>query len=193
MSFWSVVLIVLVGAPMTLFVTGMGMIFAAAGYANGGSKAHANGIVIGWLAFAWALAAAFGAFGLAPAWRAWHGGAESFDGGLRAFVDWLAGVGIAGALAIVAYRWFATMDRERAERSPLLNALRWLLLALGLVPYAAIGAWLVWPLVLWPVRGRFAWPDSATGWTHTAEIAAVLVAAMVVEVIVRSVRKRRGR
>ena len=190
MSFWAVVLIASIGAPMILFVTGMGMIFAAAGYANGGSKAHANGIVVGWLLFAWALAGAFCAFGLVPAWRALHGGAENFDGGLRTFIASLACIGIAGALAIVAYRYFATMDRERAERSPLLNALRWLLLALGLGPYAAIAAWLVWPLVLWPVRGHFAWPDPAAGWTHTVEIAAVLVAAMVGEVIVRRWRGR---
>ena len=190
MSFWSVVLVVLVGVPFVLFVTGMGVIFAAAGHANGGNKAHANTVVVGWLLIAWGLASAFGAFGLAPAWRAWHGGTENFDGALRAFVDWLAGVGVAGALAIVACRAFATMDRERAERSPLLNALRWLLLVLGLVPYAAIAAWIVWPLVLWPVQGRFAWPDSATGWTHTAEIAAVLVAVMGVEVILRKLRKR---
>jgi len=189
MSFWPVVLVALIGVPIALFVTGMGMIFAAAGYANGGSKAHANAVVVGWLVIAWALASAFGAFGLAPAWRAWHGGAENFDGALQAFVDWLAGVGIAGALAIVAYRALATMDRERAERSLLLNALRWLLLALGLVPYAAIVAWIAWPVVLWPVRGRFAWPDSATGWTHTAEIAAVLVAAMGAEALVRKLRK----
>lgn len=190
MSFWFVVLVALIGVPLILFVTGMGMIFAAAGYANGGNKAHGNAIVIGWAVIAWALSGAFGAFGLAPAWRAWHSGAENFDGALQAYFHWLAGVGIVGVLAIVAYRAFATMDRERAERSPLLKALRWLLLALGLVPYAAIGAWIVWPVVLWPVRGRFAWPDSATGWTHTAEIAAALVAAMGVEVVVRKLRKR---
>ena len=190
MSFRAIVLLVLIGVPMTLFVTGMGMIFAAAGYANGGSKAHANGIVIGWVVFAWLLAGAFGAFGLAPAWRAWHGGAQSFAGGLHAFVDWLAGVGVAGALALLAYRRIATMDRAQVERSPLLNALRWLLLALGLLPHAAIAAWLVWPLVLWPVQGRFAWPDPATGWTHTAEIAAVLVVAMGVEAVVRGRCKR---
>ena len=190
MSFWSVVLLALIGVPFALFVTGMGMIFAAAGYANGGNKAHANAVVVGWLVIAWGLVSALGAFGLAPAWRAWHGGAENFDGALQAFIDWLAGVGIAGALAIVAYRAFATMDRERAAHSPLLNALRWLLLVLGLVPYAAIAAWLVWPLVLWPVQGRFAWPDPAAGWMHTAEIAAVLVAAMGVETVVRKWRKR---
>jgi len=139
---------------------------------------------------AWILVAVFGAFGLAPAWRAWHGGAENFAGGLRLFADWLAGVGIAGALALAAYRRLVTMDRAQVERSPLLNALRWLLLAAGLVPYAAIAAWLLWPLVLWPVQGRFTWPDATTGWTHTAAISAVLVAAMIVEVAVRKLRKR---
>ena len=190
MSFWTIVLLVLIGVPMTLFVTGMGMIFAAAGYANGGSRAHANGIVVGWLVFAWLLAGAFGAFGLAPAWRAWHGGAEDFAGGLRAFVDWLAGVGIVSALALAVYRRLVAMDREQGERSPLLNVLRWALLAFGLSLYGALGAWLVWPLVLWPVHGHFAWPDSATGWTHTAEITAVLVAAMMIETAVRRLRQR---
>jgi hypothetical protein len=191
MSFWSVVLLVLIGVPMVLMFTGMGAIFAAGGYANGGSKAHANGIVIGWLVFAWALAGAFGAFGLAPTWRAWHGGAENFDGGLRTYLDWLAGVGICAALALVVYRRVVMTTREQAERSPLLvDALRWLLFSFGAVPYAALAAWLLWPLASWPVQGHFAWPDSSTGWTHTAEITAVLVAAMVVETVVRKARKR---
>lgn len=190
MSFWFVVLLALIGAPSVLFITGMGMIFAAAGYANGGDASRANAIVVGWVAFAWLLAGAFGAFGLAPTWRAWHGGPEDFDGGLRLYVDWLAGVGIVGGLALAAYRRLVTLDREQVERSPLLNALRWLLLSLGMVPYAAVAAWVVWPLVLWPLHGHFAWPDATTGWTHTAEIAAVLVAAMAIEVVVRKLRKR---
>ena len=190
LSFWTIVTLVLIGVPSVLMFTGMGMIFAAAGYANGGSMKHANAIVIGWFVFAWALASAFGAFGLAPAWRAWHGGVGNFDGALQGFVHWLAGVGIAGALAFVVYRRLVATDRHQMERSPLLNALRWLLLSLGLAPYAAIAAWLVWPLVLWPVQGRFAWPDAATGWTHTAEVTALLAAAMVVETVVRKWRKR---
>lgn len=190
MSFWFVVLLALIGAPSVMFITGMGMIFAAAGYANGGDASRGHAIVVGWAVFAWLLAAAFGAFGLAPTWRAWHGGAENFDGGLRLYVDWLAGVGIVGALALVAYRRLVTMDREQVARSPLLNVLRWLLLALGMAPWAALAAWVVWPLVLWPVHGHFAWPDAATGWTHTAGIAAVLVAAMVIEDMVRKLHKR---
>ena len=180
----------LIGVPMILMFTGMGAIFAAGGYANGGSKAHANGIVVGWLVFAWLLAGAFGAFGLAPTWRAWHGGAQDFDGGLLAYGHWLAGVGIVAAVALTAYVRLASMNREQVERSLLLNALRWALLAFGLSLYGALAAWLVWPLVLWPVHGHFAWPDSATGWTHTAEVTAVLVAAMVIEILVRKRLKR---
>ena len=192
LSFWSIVVLVLIGVPSVLMFTGMGAIFAAGGYANGGSKAHANGIVIGWLVFAWALASAFGAFGLAPVWRAWHGGAENFDGGWQAYVHWLAGVGVVSALALVVYVRLASMDREQVERSRLLIALRWALLAFGMSLYGALAAWLIWPLVLWPVHGHFAWPDPATGWTHTAEITAVLVAAMVVESGVRKLLERRG-
>lgn len=190
MSFWFVVLASLIGVPMVLFATGMGMIFAAAGLAGGPQEARATTIVYGWLAIAWGLVSAFGAFGLAPAWRAWHGGDENFDGGLQAFVDWLVGVGAAGLLGAAAVRAMAAMRGERAKRSPLLNAMRWLLLALGLVPWAALVAWIAWPLVLWPVHGTFAWPDAATGWTHTAEVAAILVAAMLVEEAVRRRRKR---
>ena len=190
MSFWFVVLAALIGVPMVLFVTGMGMIFAAAGLAGGPQEARAKTIVYGWLALAWGLVSVLGAFGLAPAWRAWHGGGENFDGGLQAFVDWLLGVGAAGLMAGAAVRAMAAMRGERAKRSPLLGALRWLLLVLGLVPWAAIVAWIAWPLVLWPVRGTFAWPDAATGWTHTGEVAVILVAAMVVEETVRKLSKR---
>jgi hypothetical protein len=38
---------------------------------------------------------------------------------------------------------------------------RWLLLALGMAPCAAIAAWIVWPLVLWPARDRLEWPATA--------------------------------
>jgi hypothetical protein len=82
------------------------------------------------------------------------------------------------------------MSREQVERSLLLNALRWALLAFGLSLYGALAAWLIWPLVLWPVHGHFEWPDSTTGWTHTAEVTAVLVALMVVEIVVRKALKR---
>ena len=190
MSFWFVVLAVLIGVPFVLFLTGMGMIFAAAGHANGGSMARANGIVAGWFVFAWVLLAVFGAFGLVPAWRAMHGGAQDLAGGLHALAGWLAGVGIVGSVALLAYRRLATLDRKQAERSPLLNVVRWVLLAVGFVPWAAIGAWLLWPLVLWPVNGHFAWPDAATGWTHTAWITALLFAVMVVEDVVRKLRAR---
>ncbi len=188
--FWPAVLAVLIGVPVLLLFTGMGMVFAAAGYAGGPRASRAQAVVAAWLALAWVLVSVFGAFGLAPAWRAWHGGAESFAGGLRALADWLAGVGLAGVLAAVAVRRVAAMGRDVLTRSPLAGALRWLLFALGLVPWAALVAWLAWPLVLWPVHGRFAWPDAATGWTHTGEISALLVAAMLVEEAVRRQLRR---
>ena len=190
MSFWLVVLAALLGVPFVLFFTGMGMIFAAGGYAGGPQESRGKAIFHGWLAFAWLLASVFGAFGLAPAWRAWHGGGENFVGGLQTFVDWLLGVGIVAGLVAAAVRALATVDRDRVARSPLVGALRWLLLVLGLVPWAAIAAWIVWPLMAWPVRGSFEWPDQADGWTHTAEITGVLFAAMLLE---DGVRKLLGR
>jgi len=190
MSFWFVVLAALIGIPFVLFLTGMGMIFAAGGHASGGSMSRANAIVVGWFVFAWGLLAVFGAFGLVPAWRAMHGGPEDFVGGLRLILDWLVGVGVVGGLAIAAYRAVGRMDPDRARRSRLVAVLRWLLLGVGFVPWAAIAAWLLWPLALWPVNGHFAWPDAGTGWTHTAWITALLFAAMVVEDVVRRLRAR---
>jgi hypothetical protein len=102
MPFWPTVIAALVGTPFVLAFTGMGAIFAAAGLANGGRDAVAKAIVGGWLAFAWVALAVFGAFGLAPAWRAWHGGVEDFADGLRVFAGWLGGVGGAGLLAAAA-------------------------------------------------------------------------------------------
>jgi hypothetical protein len=193
MPFWPVVLAALLGVPFLLVLTGMGTIFAAAGLGNGGQVARANLVIGAWLVFAGVLVALFGAFGLVPAWRAWHGGGEHFGDGLRRFVDWLVGVGIAGLLGAVALRAYATVDRARFGRSPLVKALAWLLLALGMVPWAALAAWVAWPLVLWPVRGRFDWPDPATGWTRTGAIALVLIAAMAVEVVRHKRRERRDR
>lgn len=190
MPFWPVVLSALIGVPFVLLFTGMGMIFAAAGLAGGPQESRAKTIVYGWLAIAWMLVAVFGAFGLAPAWRAWQGGDEDFVGGLQAFVDWLVGVGVAGGLGAAAVRAIVAMRREGARRSPLLDGVRWLLLALGFLPWAAIVAWVAWPLVLWPVRGTFDWPDAATGWAHTGEVVAILVAAALVEEAVRRRRKR---
>jgi hypothetical protein len=190
MPFWPVVLGALIGVPFVLMFTGMGMIFAAAGLAGGPQESRAQRIVYGWLAFAWLLVGVFGAFGLAPAWRAWHGGAEDFAGGLQVFVDWLLGVGAAGVLVAAAVRALAAIRRDGATRSPLLDALRWLLLGLGFVPWAAIIAWIAWPLVLWAVRGSYEWPVAATGWRHTGAIALVLFAVMLVE---EAVRKRSRR
>ena len=190
MPFWPVVLCALIGAPLTVFMTGMGAIFAAGGYANGGDPSRVNLVIGVWLAIAWVLLGVFGAFGLVPAWRAMHGGHEDFAGGLQAFADWLVGVGVVGALAAGVLRLMATADRERLRNSPLPGLLRWTALTLCLVPWAALAAWVVWPLVLWPVHGRFAWPDAATGWTHTGEVTAVLAVAMLVEEVVR---RRRGR
>ena len=47
MSFWFVVRLALIGVPCVLFVSGMGMIFAAAGHANGGDVSRGHAI------FAW--------------------------------------------------------------------------------------------------------------------------------------------
>jgi hypothetical protein len=187
--FWTVVLVTLIGVPMLLFVTGMAMIFWSAGLAGGPQESRATTIVRGWLAVAWVLASAFGAFGLAPAWRAWHIGQENFDGALRLFVDWLIGIGGLGAVAAATVSAPGRQDAGSAPGSPLAGAARWLLLALGFAPWAAIAAWVVWPLVSWPVRGRFEWPDATTGWTHTAEALAVLFAAMLAE---DAIRQRRG-
>jgi hypothetical protein len=44
--------------------------------------------------------------------------------------------------------------------------------------------------VPWPVHGRSAWPDAATGWTHAAYLTALLVAVTGVEALVRWLRKR---
>ena len=193
MSFWFVVLVSLIAIPMVLLATGMGMIFAAAGYAGGPQESRARWVVGGWLVFAWVLASAFGAFGLAPAWRSGQGGAENFVGGLPSFIHWLAGVAIAGALAALAYRANMAARQKGAQGSPLLALLRLALLSVGMALWGAIAGWIVWPLVLWPVHRAFAWPDAATGWLHTGEVTAILVAAMLAEDAVRRWRKGRGR
>ena len=69
-------------------------------------------------------------------------------------------------------------------------AWRWLLLMIGFVPWAALAAWVAWPLVLWPLRGHFAWPDAATGWIHIAETTGGLFVAMLVEEGVRKALER---
>lgn len=184
--FWPVVLVVLLGVPPVLLFTGMGMIFAAGGLAGGPQESRAAKIVHGWLAFAWVLASAFGAFGLAPLWRACTGGNEDFVGSLPVFVDWLVGVGIVLVLGVA----LNNMGDKRAGSSPLSSAARWLVMALAMTPWAALAAWLVWPLVLWPVHGRFDWPDAATGWTHTGEIVLVLLGLGLLEDVVRGWRKR---
>ncbi len=190
MPFWPVVIAVLVGVPALLLFSGMAMIFAAAGLAGGPQESRATTVVYAWLAIAWALVGTFGAFGLEPAWRAWHGGDESFDGGLPLFVDWLAGVGAVGLVAAFVVRVMAAAGPGDDRRSPLSFLARWLLLALGLAPWAALIAWIAWPLALWPVRGRFEWPDAATGWTRTGVLTAILVAAAVVEDVVRKASRR---
>jgi len=190
MSFWLVVLAALIGAPMLLLFGGMGVIFYAGGLAGGPQASRADKIMVGGVVFACVLVAVFGAFGVAPAWRAWHSGDESFVGSLQAFVDWLIGGGVVVALALAMQYASAQAKQDPDHRSPLLTALRWLLLSLGLAPWAALIAWLAWPLVLWPVRGHFEWPDASTGWTHTAEVIAVLLAAMLIEEAVRKRLKR---
>lgn len=189
MPFWLVVLFSLIGVPMILFATGMGAIFAAGGYAGGPQESRAQTVVYGWLTLAWVLVSVFGAFGVVPLWRGWHGGPENFDGGLELFFDWLMAIGAIGVLVSGVVRALNAIGGDRADRRGPSPGVKWLLLTLGLVPWAAIVAWLAWPLLLWPVNGRFAWPDAATGWIHTAEIAAVLVVAMVIEETVRKRRK----
>jgi hypothetical protein len=190
MTFWLVVLASLIGVPALLLFTGMGVIFYAGGLAGGPQASRADKILHGWMVFACVLVAVFGAFGVAPTWRAWQGGDENFVGGLQTFIDWLIGCGIVAGLALATQVATAQAKHDPERRSPLLTALRWLLLSLGLAPWAALVAWVAWPLALWPVHGHFEWPDSSTGWTHTAEVIAVLFAAMLIEEAVRKRLKR---
>ncbi len=186
MPFWLVVLLSLLGVPAVLLATGIGTIFWVGGLAGGPQQDRAPRIVAGWFAFAWVLASVFGAFGLAPAWRAWHGGSQNFDGAAPLFLHWLAGVGVAALVAASLSRLVSRPAAPRDRLSPLEHALRGLLLALGFAPLAMLAAWVAWPLALWPVLGRFEWPGAATGWTHTGEIVVVLFAAMLVEDAVRA-------
>ncbi len=101
MSFWTIVVLVLVGTPMAAGMAMLMAIFGAAGLANANRDVAAWGVSAIGVAACWALAAAFGAFGVAPAWRAWHGGAENFAGWTATFLHWLLGTGIAAGL------WFA--------------------------------------------------------------------------------------
>ena len=191
MSFWPTVLVVLIGTPVALYLGAMMMIFAAAGLGNGGHESRMKAVIYGWVVFTWLLASVFGAFGLAPAWNAWHGGAQDFVGRQAAFVDWLGGVGLACAAAVVVVRAMSAMAPSQAPPSPLQRHLRSAFaIALILGSWGALIAWIAWPLVLWPVRGRFEWPDAATGWTHAAEVAGVMFVPVVIESVVRRVRKR---
>lgn len=190
MPFWPVVIATLVGVPMVLFVTGMGMIFAAAGYANGSSLRTANRIVVGWALFAWLLAAAFGAFGAAPAWRAWHGGAETFSGAATTFAHWLAGTAVAALAWLAWYRAQLKMRRDLAAGTPPTPSSRWLAIAFVMGCWGLIIGWIVWPLVLWPVHGHVEWPDAATGWTHAGEVAGILFALAALETGVRRLLER---
>lgn len=190
MPFWPIVLASLVGVPAVLLATGIAAVFWVGGLAGGPQQARAPRIVAGWLAFAWVMASVFGAFGLAPLWRAWHGGDENFDGGWPLFVDWLVGVGAVALLAASVSRLLPKARAPGDRLSPLEHALRGLLLALGFAPWAALAGWVVWPLVLWPVRGQFEWPDATTGWTHTGEIVATLFVAMLLEDGVRARLRR---
>ncbi len=185
MPFWPVVIATLVGVPGVLLFTGMGMIFAAAGYANGSSLRAANRIVAGWVLFAWLLAAAFGTFGAAPAWRASHGGPENFDGAATTFWHWLVGTAIAAIAWLAGYRVKLKLERDLAAGKPLPRGATWLVTAIIMGGWGLIIGWIVWPLVLWPVRGHFEWPDAATGWTHAAEVGGVLFALAALETGVR--------
>jgi len=166
------------------------VIFYAGGLAGGPYASRADKIMHGWVVFACVLVAVFGAFGLVPAWRAWRSGDENFVGALQTFIDWLIVSGGLVALALAAQHASWQEKNEPGRRSPFLFVLRWALLSLGLAPWAALVAWIAWPLVLWPVQGHFEWPDSSTGWTHTAVVMAVLFAAMLGEQVVRRILKR---
>ena len=112
MLFWLVVLASLIVIPGVLFATGMGMIFWVGGLAGGPQESRAPKIIAGWLAMAWVLASASGAFGVVPLWRAWHAGDETFEGGLQLFVDWLGVIGGIGG-AIAALRAIGAKGRRR--------------------------------------------------------------------------------
>lgn len=190
MPFWPIVIGVLIGAPMALYMIALGTIFGAAALGNANNRARANTTLAVGLSLGWLVAAAFGALGLMPAWRAWHGGAHDFSGVPASFVHWLAGTGVA-ALAVLA--WFvveARLARKAAAGAPPSRLVSWLAIAFVMVAWGAIIAWLAWPLVLWPIHGHFEWPDAATGWTHTAAIGAVLFGAGVLETVVRRLLRR---
>ena len=190
MSFWPVVVTTLIGAPTALCMVALMTIFGAAALANAGRSARANVAAGIGLVLCWLLAAAFGAVGLAPAWRAWHGGAENFAGAPLAFVHWLAGTAVA-ALACVAWLYAkAKLTRDAAGNAQPSVAMKWLVVAFVMLCWGAIVGWLAWPLVLWPVHGHFYWPVAATGWTHSIAVAAILFAVGVLETGVRKLLKR---
>ena len=190
MSFWSIVLVALIGAPMALMMVVMMTIFGAAGLANANRDALSYvATAIGLLACG-ALAAAFGAFGVVPAWRAWHGGAENFVGWTTSFVHWLIGAAVIAGICFA--RW--TVESRAhvdigANKAPVV-AMGWLVTGVNLLCFGAIVAWGLVPLVLWAIRGRLVWPDQVSGWTHALEVAAGL---LVLGLIEGAVRKGRGR
>lgn len=190
MPFWTIVLVALIGVPMAILMVAMMTIFGAAALANADRDRRAHVAAAIGLGLCWLLAATFGAFGLAPAWRAWHGGAEDFAGAPLAFVHWLAGTAAAALAAVAWYYAKAKMTRDAAGNAQPSAVLKWLVVAFVMLCWGAILGWLAWPLVLWPVQGHFDWPDAAIGWTRSVAIAAVLLAVGVIETLVRKLRKR---
>lgn len=189
MSFWAIVLISLIGAPMGAMLGVMLAIFGGTSHGSENYPVRTYTVIIGGLGGALALASAFGAFGVGPAWRAWHGGAENFDGCLASFVHWLVGLGF------IAVMWFAQASLEQWVRGDMAKGgkptatLWWAMTGVNMVCFGALIAWLAWPLVLWPIHGHFEWPDAMTGWLHTAAISAGLLCLPLVEL---GVRKARG-
>ena len=190
MPAWLIVLAALFGAPAVLLATGIAAVFWVGGLAGGPQESRAPHIIAGWMALAWVMASVFGAFGLGPLWQSWQGGDVTLDGAGPRFMAWLEVVGGGGLLAMAMSRLMPKARSPQDRLSPLEHMLRGLLFALGIAPWAALAGWLAWPLVMWPVRGHFEWPDAATGWTHTAEAGAVVFLAMLVEDAVRARRRR---
>jgi hypothetical protein len=190
MSFWAIVAISLIGAPMAASMAMMMAIFGGAGLANANRNRGAWTVILVGAGACWALASAFGAFGVVPAWRAWRGGAENFDGGLASFVHWLIGTGIVAGMYLAVWTLEARIRHDAATKASPSAALSWLRTTWTVLAFGAIAAWLIWPLLLWPLHGRLQWPDAATGWTHTIEVAAITLALGGLEAAVRKAFRR---
>lgn len=190
MSFWSIVLLSLIGAPMGAMFAMMMAIFGGAALANANRGARGYVIVAVGVGLSWALAAAFGAFGLVPAWRAWHGGGEHFDGGLASFGHWLVGIAFIVGLWLGQWTLQLRVRSDMAAGRKATRGLWWTVTSVNMLCLGAFVGWLAWPLVLWPSRGRFEWPDAMTGWTHTVGVATGMLGLILLEMGVRRALRR---